>query len=235
MLFRDVVKSAHSLVSQDNVIVDRGCYVARNLARVDRIGETILEAVSSSTPLKLVAIGPLLKYIGAMSPQYSITVQPVREFGPSRGVYGYVDIRKNSAAIVYSGALNFCWERFTVTKELMHLYIRFSFGDKSIDDVDLGAANVLSDALASRSVTISENAMLSDEAAALYMAFEVLFPWSLRTQYNRMLDLGATNMQIAKAFMIPVNFIEFFRHNESKAESYFQLSERINSDVAAQK
>jgi hypothetical protein len=127
-----------------------------------------------------------------------------------------------------------CGARFTMTKELMHIYSGTVKGK-------IGSANSLLKCATRWRSTSKDHEMtnVDPETAAFYQAIEVVIPWQKREQLSCLRSLfagqGEQNMHmfLAKAFMIPVKIIE---HIHDKGiidadEPYCCFSERLNRNV----
>ncbi len=51
---------------------------------------------------------------------------------------------------------------------------------------------------------------MDDETFCLYLAIEVMLPWDKRLELSDMHDRSATNLQMAKRFMVPSAIIEHY-------------------------
>ena len=69
---------------------------------------------------------------------------------------------------------------------------------------------------------------LQPEAVGFYLAIEVMLPWCLRKNLEKMIDEKSTNFQIAKAFMIPEFIIRHVRNVHFGQLSYLGVSRNMN-------
>ncbi len=128
--------------------------------------------------------------------------------------------RKKEAVILLSPSLNPCWTRFCSAKELAHLFIGCS---TTTND----SAMLLTLARNSRFNAATLEAEMDTETFCLYLAIEILLPWTLRGKLSDMHhEKGFTTLQIAKHFMVPCAIIEQYFECE-----YGALSFKANKDV----
>lgn len=159
-----------------------------------------------------------------------VSVQSVSVAERWNGLCGYVDNSVDSPTVVYNKDLNFCWRRFTIVKELMHLW---SGTADNLRRPDLGASlalNIIEEARDSRRRSLMCDVNCSAETAALVMAIEVLLPWRLRDQFSTMVDMGVSPFAIAKSFMVPLCFVKMMMPNGGGAEAtwYGEVSRQVN-------
>lgn len=115
---------------------------------------------------------------------------------------------------------NICWYRFLACKELMHVYADV------FDNSQLEITALQHCVRSMHNVFPAVQTNLSAEATAFYLAVELLLPWRLRKQVERMIELKQTPYQIAKAFMVPEYVVIHILTNGNK--NYLQLSRSIN-------
>lgn len=149
------------------------------------------------------------------------------------GLCGYIDNTLDGPTIVYNKDLNLCWRRFTIVKELMHLY---SYSAENLRHPDLDrsmALTIMNEAIQSRQIQFANAESLSDEAAAIVMAIEVLLPWRSRNLLEEMIRQKIDPFLIAKAFMIPLSFVKIYLPNGycDEAGGYCNLSRTININL----
>lgn len=226
----DIIRLARRIVSESGCIVARRQYVADRQMLVDPVAEGIL---SSFTPdligveMRVVAIDPVFQWMKTFRPELEIRVQAVDGLSAGHSVYGFVAIEGDVANVVYPHALNRCWSRFAVLKELMHLCLDSNW----MEGGEMHPVGILEGAIDARSNHPGAHESLDDETAALFLAFEVIVPWELRSQLAMMRGLGASNMQIAKAFLVPVRMVEFFGELSREGMPYWDLSSQINARI----
>lgn len=185
MDIREVVKKAREVSDLPGVVVPRSVAVKNFGRRVDIPSERVLENVRGFD-LRLCAVSPIKK---AVEDKTGMKIQIIDiDVGMSVPVYGYVECHERKAVVKIRAGLNLCWTRFTVVKELMHIYSN-TFMDSASKQTTL----LLKDAQDSRRVFVrSDNAELDEETSAFYMALEVLIPWKLRRQLYGLRDQAAT-------------------------------------------
>lgn len=102
------------------------------------------------------------------------------------------------AIVVYSRNLNLCWRRFEVAKQLA--YLAFSIlpdeGKKPASSAENSAE--LADV---------ETPIEKPEAIATFAAVELLIPWKLRPQLEKMRSDGKTAWEIAMLCRVPVEVV----------------------------
>lgn len=236
MKLRDLIALSRKVVSE-RVVELRSDYVARfSPSGFDEISEQSLLPVRRAMgdePLRLVSVQKVADVVRrAISKE--VRFVPVAVDGPSVSVYGYVDNRSDCSFIVYNDKLNLCWTRFTIVKELMHLYSRTARGFSLDVEGNVLAAPLVECAMRSRwveEIRDLSSVELDDETIALLMAIEVLCPWPLRRQLSFMRESGASFYQMAKAFLIPRNIVKYLFETTSDGFSYFTLSNRIHEEI----
>ena len=226
----DIIRLSRRIVSESGCIVARRQYVVDRQMLVDPVSEGIL---SSFTPdligieMRIVSVNSVLQWVKSFCPELEIRVQAVDGLSAGHSVYGFVAVEGDMANIVYSRSLNLCWSRFTVLKELMHLCLDSNWLRGGV----MHPIGVLEGAIDARSNHPGVHENLDDETAALFLAFEVMVPWELRSQLMMMRGLGASNMQIAKAFLVPARMVEFFGEQSREGTPYWDLSSQINARI----
>lgn len=226
MTLTDVIFLARRVAHDENFAVKRCEYIDQCGSRVDLISESVLDDIVAIQPpegWQIVPVSSVYARVCSLSRYKKIVLYRADDLGALRGVYGYVEMERELASIVYNGGLNLCWERFTLAKELMHLVLPITPDGTDLDSV---AMSMLETAVASRRLKFTSSTQLSDELAALIMALEILVPWALRPQLSRLIKAEATPYQIAKVFMMPLNFCEYMLTSD-----YLNLSARINEGV----
>ena len=108
---------------------------------------------------------------------------------------------KGQSIVVTARGLNNCWERFVVTKELMHLF------DNPLESA--GTTRDLDDLLALfTSEPLSRTAPMTSEIRAFWMALACLCPEHIRQDFDRKLNTGEVTVSaIAKALLIPEQYV----------------------------
>lgn len=229
MTIRDVVKMARSLTDVEGAIVDRDVGIAAFKSRLDQNEEQYLKAnnIASLAPFRILSVKnaiekPTLTKLNIPC----ISYERIKDTISLRdSIYGYLDNTGDIPAVVYRPRLRPCWERFTIAKELLHLY-----SDTASTWQD--ANTLITAAKQSRELIPSESESLSDETIGFYLAMEVMVPWRLREQFLSLKDKAATKMQIAKAFMVPLCIIDHMMSEScEEGSSYAGLSMRINSSI----
>lgn len=226
MDIRDIIKMAREITDRPGVVVPRASFAADHKGRLDQEGEKMLDQFNGKIGdgFSLVAVLPQLhKVVGEKSGK-QIVVREAPELPEDVNMYGSVEDYGDRALISIRPGMNPCWKRFTVTKELMHIYSG-TCPNSPTESADL----LIKAAQDSRYVIPKDNSVLDEETSAFYLALEVMIPWCLREQFNMMRELGATHYQIAKAFMIPERMVEHFVGMES--ETYAALSRRLNRNI----
>lgn len=133
-------------------------------------------------------------------------------------LHSYILFRKTTAVILLHSSANTCWSRFSIAKELLHIYTGCPHNGESIPDR-------LRLAHSSRfNLPAQDNAPIDDETYCFYMALELLLPWSHRMALSDMKASGAPPRVMATCFMIPCQVIDHFFEG-----GYAERSFRINS------
>lgn len=225
MDIREVIKLAREISDSPGVVISRHDLVVGVGDQLNVADESVLAGLDGKIAggLKTTSIQPIKKLvenkIGRKIKIHEIKVSEEIPF------YGYVEDGENGSIVKIKAGMNLCWKRFTILKELMHLY-----SDTCTDAPNVSASLLIKAAQDSRSVFARDDSVLDSETAAFYIALEVAIPWCLREQFQRLRDLAATPYQIAKAFMIPVPFVTHFI-GEDKFPPYSALSHRLNQNI----
>lgn len=105
------------------------------------------------------------------------------------------------ATVVVSRDLNYCWERFVVIKELMHLF------DSELDK--LGAAEEFESLIAEMIGPLPERSVaMESEIVAFWRAIGIVCPEAKRQEFHRQRDAGRTsNLDIATALRMPELYV----------------------------
>ena len=126
MNIRRAIEIAREIADQPNVLVARQDLLSRANGAYDQDGEDAMLELERKIgyPLQVVDVGvgvhqAIKKNVAVQTISYcAVHVdEPLRD-----AIYGYVLTKGNSAIVVYRDSLNFCWRRFTVVKELAHVY-----------------------------------------------------------------------------------------------------------------
>jgi hypothetical protein len=125
---------------------------------------------------------------------------------------GYLERYPDRAIIAYSLALNTCWRRFVVTKELSHLMLDddTSFTKDPVELVQ-GLVNAMANLEAGRD--------LQSEHLSVAAAAELLLPWCLRPQLEKMEADGQTHLQIATVCRVPLKLVTLMLSAPYKVQS----------------
>jgi len=224
MDIRDIIHMARSITDGETpgLVVPRAQMMAAYGSRVDVKAEACLNSLAPKFPqgfLTVQVTPPLLTLARAKTGQH-VKVRRV-ESEEDNPLYGFVEPGARETIVRYRADLNTCWRRFTVAKELFHLY-----ADIAEDPRPRGSDAVAQAAMNARKIVPNDGMQLDDEAAAFYLALEYLIPWRLREQFMKLRDCAATPYQIAKVFMIPLPFVEHLCEG-----GYAELSYRINNNI----
>lgn len=139
------------------------------------------------------------------------------------------DSKTDAQIVIHNEGDRLCVRRFLEAKELLHFYTRTV--------VENGRQiNFLTEVLMEQSLDgckfiCDSNLPLEPEAVGFYLAIEVLLPWCLREQLNKMIDARCTNFQIAKAFMVPEFVIRHVRNVRFEKVDYLGVSYRMNCQI----
>jgi len=232
MTIREVIRLARELTDAEGAVVDRNSILPAFVDRLDKNEEAYLKDIKrldgEAFQLLSVESGILAPTRSKLKPM-EIVVEEVDQSVQTRdALYGYIDYcGELKSTVVIKPKLRPCWERFTIAKELLHLY------SGTMDDKGMTEAQTqIQAAKESRSLIVSEATELDDETAAFYLAIEVMLPWRLRNQFMELKNMDATPMQIAKVFMVPMCIIEhILLDSPERGCSYVALSRRINQNI----
>lgn len=132
--------------------------------------------------------------------------------------------------VVHNKSKRLCVHRFLESKEMLHLLTDTVAGEER--ERSLLADVLLEKSLDGRNFVADFNEPLKPEAVGFYLAIEVLLPWCLRPQLNDMIDAKATNLQIAKAFMIPEFVVRHIRSVMFGGKNYLGVSYEWNRTIS---
>ena len=230
MNIRRAIEIAREIADQPNVLVERSGLLSRLDGAYDQAGEDALQELERKLgyPLRIVDVGlGVHQAVKKSNAVQTISYCSAQSSEPLRdAIYGYVLTKGNSAVVVYRASLNLCWQRFTVVKELAHIY-----SGTVANSITQGAAAITFAAKESRQIVPTLDTELDAETAAFYIALEIMVPWRLRRQFNDLRGAGATPYQLAKAFMIPQTFVTHFISDWNDRNTYAGLSFLINSKI----
>ena len=235
MRYADLIRKVRELVDPQDLSVERDPYVKNLTVKWDSFREDFLDRYRDPKvckPLRLMPVDSLVAAVAKREPR-QLRIKLVSGVAALiRGIYGVYLNKEDSATIVVSTDRSFCWTRFSIVKELMHHYFEVvdNLGTGTVLNPEI-SRQIMDNAISSRELIPDENRELGPEAAAFYMAFEALVPWNLRSQFEMMRTDGASAYQIAKAFMIPQNFIENVLEDRDGHENYMGLSRRVNQKI----
>lgn len=225
MDIREVVQNARAVTECSGVIVSRAELVGQSGYNVDPNEEGVLSDFAGRFSGEFQAVSVLPTILDLVKDKINKPVI-IREMEVSDSdIYGYVEDYKDQAIVKIKPGMNPCWKRFTVVKELMHLY-----SDTCSESCSASASITINAARRSRDIVAKDNTILGNEEAAFYMALEVLIPWKLRDQLLQLRELGATHYQIAKVFMLPQTLVTHFLEDDDN-KPYIDLSRRINNNI----
>lgn len=139
-------------------------------------------------------------------------------------IYSQVFIYESKAVIELAPWMNTCWNRFSIAKELVHVWLA---GNECLVKSDVDESLMLRLARDSRYVFASTDQALDGETAGIYGAIEFLLPWSIRKEISdQRHDNNKTNFQIAEKYLVPMVIIDqLFDLN------YGEVSSKIHLDL----
>lgn len=224
MDIREIIRIARSVTDSEipGLIVPRSEVVTSYGTRIDMKAEECISDLTEKFPngFQIVRVTPPLLNLTHEKIGKKVEIRRI-ESSDDNPLYGFVELGENSAVIRYRSDLNTCWRRFTVAKELFHLYAGI------VEDARFLSSDAVAQmAMDARKVVPNDGKQLDDEVAAFYLALEYLIPWRLREQFDRLRSFAATTYQIAKVFMIPRPFVEHLCEG-----GYAELSYRINNNI----
>ena len=122
MNIREVIKAVREIEKSSDVVVIRHNLITSLGNRLDVSGEAVLKEFDGklSTELKCIAVQPIKKLVEEKI-RKKITIREINHVGDIP-FYGYVEDYEDRAVIKVKSGMRLCWLRFTVIKELMHLY-----------------------------------------------------------------------------------------------------------------
>lgn len=244
MTLHNIIYHTQVLANYPGLAVPRMQYVEQYAARIAEQSKVVfcdVEKMEFASPLQIVSVERVLEATRMKLDIPKIGLEPVADASVlDPELYSYVDYHTDCPVIVYRNTLNFCWQRFAVVKELLHLYTDTAKEQgwlESVPIIDAGA--LVDDAISSAKRLPSADADLDDELTALVMANEIMIPWQLRPQLKHLQERGADNGQIARAFLMPRLFVdrllgEWRGVGNAEGETYAERSWRINLQVEGQ-
>lgn len=243
MILPEVIRTARELTDASKALVDRHQYIVAqggksssyDLSEEQRVAKLAAQYKQKfKTEIKLVSVDDCIlrptcvkrnfRRVGKTEIPKPLTIFGDKPVDLSDKYYGCLDSLGDVPEIIYGSWMSLCWKRFIVAKELLHLYS----GTDRDDDVK-DADELINMARSSRFLIPDENTDMCDEAAGLFLAIEVMLPWRLRDQYLWLRKQKATDWQIAKMFMVPVDIVKFFSDTLCKNDvTYVELSDKLN-------
>ncbi len=228
MDIREVIRNAREVTSLPGVLIERVELIRSLGDRLDINAEQVIDNLCCQFPegFKVVSVLPTVLDVVAKKIGKPVVIREMDVGETDIQVYGYIENSEKDAVIRVRPGMNTCWKRFTVLKELMHLY-----SNTCDDSIGESASLIAMAARRSRDVVAKDNSILCHEEAAFYMALEILIPWcDGRKQLLRLRDLGATHYQIAKVFMLPTPIVTHFLGDDEETP-YIGLSLRLNQNI----
>jgi Zn-dependent peptidase ImmA (M78 family) len=137
----------------------------------------------------------------------------------ANALFGYLRRYPEYAEIGYSLSLNTCWKRFVVCKELSHLLL-----DRS-DSYTNDPVSLVQGLINSLPVINPSDDLLS-EHVSITASVELLLPWCLRAELERMAKEGQSHLQIAQACRVPQKLITLML-----SSNYGEVSKQANSGL----
>lgn len=245
MLVRDAIMSARDVSGRFGLSVLRSSYIDRisveqpalvDWKRAPQMLELRMALLQRGLPMRVVSVANVCKAVNGRFPKSDpVRMQFVSKGGVNRSLYGYVVLRNGISTIVCNADLNLCWQRFTVVKELMHIFSMTVENSETLAKPN-AAHLILGEAIESRRERFDETAVLSAEAAAIVMALEVLMPRELRPQLDALVGMKTDPYLIARAFMVPLNLVKIMLPSGycEGALGYSDMSERLQRDLDMQ-
>lgn len=131
---------------------------------------------------------------------------------------------RDSAVIVYSRNLNLCWRRLSVSKELAHLLIdtdkEFWLGYTQMLPL------LLTNQIIKEAIPPNMSGALTSERLTLLMALELLLPWPIRGELEKLYSEGKTDLDIAHYCKVPEHMIAYAMH-----PPYAEFSRMIHTGI----
>lgn len=129
------------------------------------------------------------------------------------GISAYCKRREDSASIVVTKD-NYCWQRYFISKEILHLFIH---DEANKTDTESLLKELITDLLECDPTLDGDNPQYNADKAAYFGAIELLLPTeyvpSLIEAKNMMIDqgtcVGDENLEIARMFSVPEKLVEF--------------------------
>jgi len=121
---------------------------------------------------------------------------------------GFLLRYEDHAKIYFSSTLNDCWARWVVCKEVAHLLIDTETKHYTKDPLSLVQQII------SQIPNVTFNHDVNSEFLAAFAAIEMLLPWDMRPVMEKMMNDGASDLQIAKAFSAPEIYVNLVLKNE---------------------
>lgn len=256
MNLRDICKVARSLHETGGGLICRADFIAACAKSSDQEAKKILlsEGIFSDMGLEKkvanakisVFLPSLLSVVHNNGHEVKITRKPQKDTQAMDSAYyarGFIwnpeDLKGAHEIVCYYST--YCWMRFVIVKELMHLYSGLF---DSITDV-AGMVNDSKLSLMRRCVREIHNAIpdinkdLDNETSAFYLAIEYLLPWAQRKAIESILDF---NMQAygrigsyisAKTFFVPEYIIMHVLQKDHcmMGLNYLNLSNVVNEGL----
>lgn len=228
MTIKDIIRVAKKLLAHPGMIVPREDLVNDPNLTIpfDTLAEKCLDGLSPTlrAKLKVADVSRLTTIVQKTSGRPLDILEPqVKEVA----LYGQMESYENNDFVQFKSGLTLCWARFTVAKELFHVYTN------TAECSEATLPHIFADAKHARATILDENSLLPDEQAAFYFAIEFLLPFKLRDElYFPLTDFYGKECHypVAKAFMCPQAIIAKIREDD-----YLALSHRINREVENEK
>jgi hypothetical protein len=151
-------------------------------------------------------------------------VDVIRPRLPWNQVYSFVNIyeERRYARLHYSTSIKYCWQRFAIAKECVHMMIDTNKRHVTRDAVDL-VNRMMNKA---SSMLDGTDAEVDSEMAAIFGATELLLPSVFRSDILAMKSKDMTDRQIAEKYKAPELVVSAYL-----SESYQTLLDKMYSAV----
>lgn len=223
LTIKDVIRIARDLLKNETLIVPRQTVIDECAIPVDRVSEKCLDSIDPGLRSQLQLVDVFGGLLPIVQKAYGHPIEILEVEADGAVLYGDVKDYGTHAKIRFLKGITPCWVRFTIAKELLHLYTDTTTIKGETPE------HLFASAKHARDKILTDSTPLDDEQVAFYLAVELFLPFKLRrTLLTPLWDhFGEENAYpVAKAFMCPRAVIEQVRDDR-----YLDLSYRINSEV----
>ena len=167
---KDIIRVAKEIFKNDNIIVSRKDLLSTSNSTVpfDLVSEQCLNNIPPPLRDTLRVCDVFCGLKSVVEQAFGRPIKILEVDADGAPLYGEVKVYPDGAVIYYKKGSTACWIRFTVAKELLHLYT------KTTDCRATLSEHLFSEAKTARERIVNSNTILTAEHAAYDIVVEIL-------------------------------------------------------------